>query len=97
MTETETKMDYYMLLIGAHFNAILGKKYTAGDVIPSDSNLVTRFGSEKFRKLTKKEVVALEFDGEPAAIDAKPSVEEQRKRILKNKPAKKKKMKFTRT
>lgn len=61
-TKPEIKKNYYMLLIGSHFNAIIKKKYTAGDVISSESDLVAKFGSEKFRKLTKKEIAAMQTD-----------------------------------
>jgi len=48
--------NYFQLLIGKHFDATTGKKFTAGDIIgPTERNLVKSFGADKFRKLSDEE------------------------------------------
>lgn len=60
---------YFQLLIGGHFDAIKKIKYSAGDIIPSEKDLAKSHGSDKFRKLTKKEVAAMELpDEKPVAV-----------------------------
>ena len=73
---------YFQLLYGIHNDIQTGKHYSAGDVIQSDADLVKLFGANKFRKLTDKEVAALNNQDDTAS-------EEQPKRIRKVKRHKK--------
>lgn len=67
-------MAYYQLLCGIHSE--FGVKHVAGDIIKSEANLPQNFGSDKFRKLSDKEVSQLQNECEPAT-DAQP----KRKRV----------------
>ena len=86
MSETEVKLNHFQLLIGAHFDATKNIKYVAGDIIITERDLAKSFGSDKFRRLGRKEVAALETpDGKPAADTLK---------LNRKKIAKPKKMRF---
>jgi len=70
-------MNFYQLLYGIHSEH--GKKFTAGDIVKSKSELVAKFGSNKFRRLNDDEVSQLQTD-EPKAGD-EPDTAEQPKRV----------------
>lgn len=69
-------MNYFQLLIGKHYDARTGKSYTAGDIVKSDDNLVAAFGSDKFRKLSAKEVAEMQI---PKAKPKRKRVKAKRK------------------
>lgn len=55
---------YFQLLAGLHSDIVNHKTYSAGDIVPSDKDLVAAFGSSKFRRLSEQEVAALEPEQE---------------------------------
>ena len=59
-------MNYFQLLVGIHYDARTGRSYTAGDIVADEGNLVKAFGSDKFRKLSDKEITSMQIP------DAKP-------------------------
>jgi len=64
-TKPEIKKMYFQLLIGSHFDAtkgVNGKKYVAGDIIITERDLTRQFGSDKFRRLSPKEIAAMQTD-----------------------------------
>jgi hypothetical protein len=50
--------NYYQLLVGCHSD--LRRNYVAGDVVKSSADLVKVFGSDKFRRLSDKEIAAMQ-------------------------------------
>jgi hypothetical protein len=79
-------MSHYQLLAGKHSDfrgssaKDLPKIYTPGDIVESDVDLVERFGSGKFRKLSRKEVRAMQADDEDRADDEQPRRKRTKKR-----------------
>lgn len=51
---------FFQLLCGIHNDLRSGKRFTAGDIVPCDHDLVQAFGSNKFRRLSDKEVAQLQ-------------------------------------
>ena len=73
---------YFQLLSGLHKDIVSGKSYVAGDVIQSDADLVNNFGSNKFRKLSQKEIAAMQDTGNVTVNETK---EEQPKQFKRHK------------
>jgi hypothetical protein len=79
-------MAHFQLLTGKHSDFKGSDKthpptiFTCGDIVESDTDLVAKFGSGKFRKLSRKEVRALEADDEHAEVTTDEPVKKRRKK-----------------
>ena len=60
---------HFQLLIGIYNDIRTGQHFTAGDIIKTDADLVKSFGSDKFRRLSNKEIAAMQNQDEIAGTE----------------------------